>query len=86
MRQSLARYSSPVSFVHAPSLVDFITAIVGFKVFGTHSREGRHYQDGRIAMLWALNHGDPDTAPSAAPQARQALQDRQITHAMKSKT
>ena len=37
MRQSLARYSAPVSFVHAPSLADFITTIVGFEVFGTHS-------------------------------------------------
>ena len=37
MRQSLARYSAPVSFVHAPSLADFITTIVGFKVFGTHT-------------------------------------------------
>src|SRR5258708_17475740 len=36
MRQSLARYSSPVSFVHAPSLAHFITTIVGFKVFDTH--------------------------------------------------
>jgi nitroreductase len=26
-----------VSFVHAPSLADFITTIVGFEVFGTHS-------------------------------------------------
>ena len=38
MHQSLARYSAPVSFVHAPSLADFITTIIGFKVFGTHSR------------------------------------------------
>src|SRR6266436_8459116 len=37
MRQSLARYSATVSFVHAPSLADFITTIVGFEVFGTHS-------------------------------------------------
>jgi hypothetical protein len=36
MHQSLARYSAPVSFVHALSLADFITIIVGFKVFGTH--------------------------------------------------
>jgi hypothetical protein len=28
-----------VSFVHAPSLVDFITTIVGSKVFGTHNAE-----------------------------------------------
>src|SRR5229473_7214487 len=37
MRQSLARYSATVSFVHAPSLADFITTIVGFEVFGTHN-------------------------------------------------
>src|SRR6266481_5108067 len=37
MRQSLARYSATVSFVHAPSLADFITTIVGFEVFGTHT-------------------------------------------------
>src|SRR5260370_6720934 len=36
MHQSLARYSAPVSLVHAPSGADFITAMVGFKVFGTH--------------------------------------------------
>jgi putative SOS response-associated peptidase YedK len=35
MRQSLARCSAPVSFVHAPSLADFITSMFGFKVFGT---------------------------------------------------
>jgi hypothetical protein len=27
---------SLVSFVHAPSLADFITTMVGFKLFGTH--------------------------------------------------
>ena len=37
MRQSLARCSATVSFVHPPSLADFITTIVGFEVFGTHS-------------------------------------------------
>src|SRR5882762_11864273 len=36
MHQSLARYSAPVSLVHAPSWADFITTMVGFKVFGTH--------------------------------------------------
>ena len=36
MHQFLARYSAPVSLVHAPSWVDFITTMVGFKVFGTH--------------------------------------------------
>jgi hypothetical protein len=36
MRPSLARYSAPVSFVHAPSLADFITIIVGFK-FSVHT-------------------------------------------------
>ena len=36
MHQSLARCSAPVSLVHAPSWADFITAMVGFKVFGTH--------------------------------------------------
>jgi len=37
MHQSLARYSAPVSLVHAPSSADFITTMVGFKVFGTHN-------------------------------------------------
>jgi hypothetical protein len=37
MRQSLARYSAPVSSVHAPSWADFITTMVGFRVFGTHT-------------------------------------------------
>jgi hypothetical protein len=36
MRQSLARYSAPVSSVHAPSWADFITTMVGFRVFDTH--------------------------------------------------
>jgi hypothetical protein len=31
-----------------------------------------------IAMLRALNHGDRDPAAGTAPQARQALQDRQM--------
>ena len=37
MHQSLARHSAPVLFVHALSLADFITTIVGFDVFGTHT-------------------------------------------------
>src|ERR1700738_918611 len=37
MRRSLARYSAPVSSVHAPSWADFITTMVGFRVFGTHT-------------------------------------------------
>jgi hypothetical protein len=41
MRQSLARYSATVSFVHAPSLADFITTIVGFEVSGIHNDEKR---------------------------------------------
>src|SRR5712671_3502127 len=40
MHQSLARYSAPVSLVHAPSWADFITTMVGFKVFGTHNGRG----------------------------------------------
>src|SRR5690242_20262555 len=36
MRQSLAWYSAPVSSVHTPSWADFITTMVGFRVFGTH--------------------------------------------------
>src|SRR5258708_7228460 len=38
MHRSRARYSAPVSFVQAPSWADFITTMVGFEVFGTHSR------------------------------------------------
>jgi transposase InsO family protein len=37
IHRSLARYSTPVSSVHAPSWADFITAMVGFRVFDTHS-------------------------------------------------
>ena len=37
MRQSLARFSASVSSVHAPSWADFITTMVGFRVFGTHT-------------------------------------------------
>jgi hypothetical protein len=42
MGPSLARYSAPVSFVHAPSLAahDFITIIVGFK-FSVHTGRTR---------------------------------------------
>jgi hypothetical protein len=36
MRRSLARYSAPVSFVQVPSWADFITTMVGFRIFGTH--------------------------------------------------
>src|SRR5713226_4254247 len=45
MHQSLARYSAPVSLVHAPSWADFITTMVGFKVFGTHTGE-------KLALTW----------------------------------
>ena len=38
MHLSLAQYSAPVSFVQAPSWADFITTMVGFEVFGTHSQ------------------------------------------------
>src|SRR6202011_4261151 len=41
MRRSLVRYSAPVSSVHAPSCEDFITAMVEFRVFGTHNRPDR---------------------------------------------
>jgi hypothetical protein len=34
-RCTCAAMPAPVSFVHAPSLADFITTMVGFKVFGT---------------------------------------------------
>src|ERR1700737_2491937 len=37
MHRSLARYSAAVSSIHAPSWADFITTMVGFRVFGTHS-------------------------------------------------
>src|SRR6266851_4245130 len=43
MHQSLARYSAPVSLVHAPSWADFITTMVGFKVFGTHRLTANHF-------------------------------------------
>ena len=51
MHQSLARYSAPVSLVHAPSWADFITTMVGFKVFGTHNGElksGRNGKGGKV--------------------------------------
>src|SRR5216684_4321118 len=37
MLQSLGRYSAPVSLVHAPSLADFITTMVGLR-FSVHTR------------------------------------------------
>src|SRR6266446_6204460 len=43
MHQSLARYSAPVSLVHAPSWADFITTMVGFKVFGTRRLTANHF-------------------------------------------
>src|SRR3984893_3849363 len=61
MHASLARYSAPASFVHAPSLADFITTMVGFKVFGTHSLSsgggdiaGTRFQEGaRVGLAGA---------------------------------
>jgi AraC family transcriptional regulator len=50
MRQSLARYSATVSFVHAPSLADFITTIVGFEVFGTHTYHSLAFYLPRAAL------------------------------------
>src|ERR1700738_3233165 len=41
MRPSLIRYCAPVSFVHAPSLADVITIIVGF-TFSVHTTVGWH--------------------------------------------
>src|SRR5882724_11408987 len=61
MRRSLARYSAPASFVHAPSWADFITTMVGFRVFGTHSGlrrpeflivDGAPGLDKAIAVVW----------------------------------
>jgi hypothetical protein len=47
-------YSAPVSFVHAPSLADFITTIVGLKVFGTHNHAKANWQfktaDARVKL------------------------------------
>jgi hypothetical protein len=37
MLRSLAKFSESEASNHAPSLADFITTMVGFKVFGTHS-------------------------------------------------
>jgi hypothetical protein len=36
MHRFLARYSALVSSVHAPSRADFITTMVGVRVFGIH--------------------------------------------------
>ena len=37
MLRSLAKFSESEASNHAPSLADFITTMVGFKVFGTHT-------------------------------------------------
>jgi hypothetical protein len=73
MRQSLARCSAPVSFVHSPSLADFITTTVGFKVFGTHSylyrqtsvREGKKV---RSIMEYIGGCDSPETYGKTTPR------------------
>ena len=60
MRRSLARYSAPVSSVHASSWADFITTMVGFRVFGTFRYEKAHV----APVLDAANEGLFDVATS----------------------
>src|ERR1700675_2194501 len=54
MRQSLARFSEPVSSVHAPSWADFITATPAFKL-SVHTTlrygEGTGHFFGEISVL-----------------------------------
>jgi hypothetical protein len=53
MRRSLARFSAPVSSVQAPSWADFITTIVGFRIFGTHNYENGPWNDYRAkSVCW----------------------------------
>src|SRR3979490_3514654 len=54
MRRSLVRCSAPVSSVHAPSWVDFITAMVEFRVFGTHRRPHVRHRDLRCRLPTTL--------------------------------
>src|SRR5258706_15389597 len=44
MLRSLAKFSESEASNHAPSLADFITTMVGFKVFSTHRRRARKKQ------------------------------------------
>ena len=60
MRRSLARYSAPVSSVQAPSWADFITTIVGFRVFGTHRVDAQllHQRQRRGHLGFAITRSD----------------------------
>ena len=85
MRPSLARYSAPVSFVHAPSLADFITTIAGFKVFGTHNglkhdaeREARDYVANGMLIAAALALGfSAERTHAGSPNAYFNISSRQ---------
>jgi hypothetical protein len=69
MRRSLAWCSAPVSFVHARFSMDFITTIVGHKVFGTHSGRGRLFTCFMIGSTVPAKR-----SASALPAARYAHQ------------
>src|SRR5260370_27718811 len=63
MHQSLARYSAPVSLVHAPSWADFITTMVGFKVFGTDNRLHRQpCNAGEDTLAFRFAFAKPDAS------------------------
>jgi hypothetical protein len=66
LRQSIARYSAPVSFVHAPSLADFTTTTPVLK-FSAHTRRSTV----RVALSW-LNIF-PKDAPSVFDGAQDSL-------------
>jgi hypothetical protein len=53
MLRSLAKFSESEASNHAPSLADFITTMVGFKVFGTHK--------GHVGAVAFSRKGDPAT-------------------------
>jgi hypothetical protein len=67
MRPSLARYSAPVSFVHAPSLADFITNIVGFK-FSVHT--GAHPKAGSRCSSAGSVRAAPSRSVADCPSTR----------------
>ena len=55
MLRSLAKFSESEASNHAPSLADFITTMVGFKVFGTHNCILRLKPD--VRLEWRGQHG-----------------------------
>src|ERR1700736_3810104 len=78
MHQSLARFSEPVSSVHAPSLADFITTTPVFK-FSVHT--GNERESFALRLADAKSDGAPLWDGKAELRARIALPDERALFA-----